>query len=96
MSMDTHHTDGEDVEPACQASLTGTDSRWTTADPTAFPQGYPRLCQDCFDEAELDDNGHAQEFDHTNEVNEFVKSTGSNTASRMHRPRNTTRRGYRP
>lgn len=77
----------DDVQPACGASLTGTDSSWTTTDPTVYPLGYPRLCTECFEDADVDDEGYAPEFDHSQATDEFVRTTGSNnTTRRMHRP----------
>lgn len=76
----------DDVEPACGASLTGADSSWTAVDPAAYPRGYPRLCTDCFEDAEVEADGRAPDYDHESIEGQFVRTTGSNnTTRRMHR-----------
>lgn len=78
----------DDVEPACNATLTGTQTTWMESDPAAFPPGYPRLCTVCFPDATVDEEGYAPDYDHREVTDTLVRSSGgSNTNRRVHRPK---------
>jgi hypothetical protein len=79
--------------PACETNLTGNGTEWDTKDAAVFPPGYPRLCSDpnCFGEQfdEYAEKGDRRlpGYDHTEDLDEFVLTTGSNnTSQRLHRP----------
>jgi len=77
-------------EPACGSPLSDTSStEWKRRPAEVYPPGYPALCShpECFGD-ELDENAvYAEDYDHAEELDELVVSTGSaNTAKRYHVP----------
>jgi len=92
-SADEQTVDETGPEPACDTNRTGTDTEWDTKDAAVYPPGYPRLCSDdacfgnAFEQYAEQDDGHLPGFDHTEDVDEFVRTTGSNNSTqRLHRP----------
>lgn len=77
-----------DVEPQCKSSLSSRDSTWTADPAAAYPPGYPRLCTNCFPEADVDEDGRDADFDHREVTDHLIRTTGSNNSNRrMHKPK---------
>lgn len=80
--------------PACGSTMTGpgrSEDEWTTDPAASYPPGYPRLCRhpECFGAMDIDwdEKDRAPAFDHTTEVDQFVRSLGTrNTMKKRHRP----------
>lgn len=83
----------EGVLPACRSTLTSDkrgDEAWQLDEAATYPPGYPRMCQhpECFGEVEgpRDEKDRMPEYDHTDDVDVLVRSTGSrNTNRKRHR-----------
>ena len=87
--MDTT-TDGitdDEPEPICHTSH-GPGGRWMLDNANTYPPGYPRICPDCFPEADVNEDGFAPDFDHREVVDYFVRTGGTkSTGQYRHRPK---------
>lgn len=78
----------EGAQSACDTSLI--DAEWEVKKAEHYPPGYPRLCSsdECFGECVPEDawrEDNTAEWDHRDEVDEFVRSSSHGHARHFHR-----------